>query len=284
MALSHQVCCRELQANNTPARSSLLSTQMLVWATADCPTLSGQSPLCAFGLRAERHAPAYLNLFMLVTAIQAGSRRVCYFEIVSILVFILATRNCFGGFWRKSPRPTFPREALRDSVEGRVVIHLSLAKDGSVTSAAILNSSGNAQLDAVAREKLLQWRARPDQLTPEILAKGRVEIVDFRQEPFRASVYPDRWGWFETEKSMRYWMFAPFPSYPVDERYRHHTGTVMIQLRIGKGGIPEDIAVVASSGYPALDQAALNAVKLWRAHKEFVGRKMKFPIKFQMRR
>ena len=218
---------------------------------------------------------------MLFAMIHARSRRIC-FGILSILLFILVTQNCFAGFWRKSPRPTFPREALLGSVEGRVVIRLSLAKDGSVTSAEILKGSGNAQLDAVAREKLLQWRADPDELTPEILAKGKVEIVDFRQEAFRASVYPDRRGWFETEKSMRFWMFAPFPSYPVEERRRHHTGTVMIQLRIGSKGIPEDIRIVASSGYPVLDQSALNAVKLWRAHREYAGKTLRFPIRFQM--
>ena len=222
--------------------------------------------------------------FMPLKTVQANRRRSGYLRTICILIFILAPQSCFSGFWRKAPRPTFPPEALRASVEGRVTLHLSLASDGSVTSAKILKSSGNAQLDAAAREKLLKWRARPELLTPEILARGKVEMIEFRQEPFRASVYPDRSAWFETDRSMRYWMFAPFPSYPIDERARRHTGQVMVQLRIGREGIPEDVAIVSSSGYPGLDRAALNAVRLWRAHKEFVGLKMRIPITFKIGR
>lgn len=54
------------------------------------------------------------------------------------------------------------------------------------------------------------------------------------------------------------------PVYPAAERRAGHEGRVVLKLFIGSDGKTTAIEVVQSSGYSALDEAALSAVKNWR--------------------
>lgn len=53
------------------------------------------------------------------------------------------------------------------------------------------------------------------------------------------------------------------PPYPLSSRRRGEEGTVVISLTL-RHGLPEKGTVATSSGYRALDQAALGAALLWR--------------------
>jgi protein TonB len=54
------------------------------------------------------------------------------------------------------------------------------------------------------------------------------------------------------------------PQYPAASRRAGESGTVLLNIVIGPNGVPTEINVERSSGYAALDQAALAAVRLWR--------------------
>ena len=54
------------------------------------------------------------------------------------------------------------------------------------------------------------------------------------------------------------------PDYPAESRRRGEEGVVRLTLRIGSDGRVETAEVTGSSGYPALDRAALDAVRRWR--------------------
>lgn len=54
------------------------------------------------------------------------------------------------------------------------------------------------------------------------------------------------------------------PGYPEMARRRGEQGRVMLRVNVASNGIPEDVTVSASSGYPILDSAALAAVRQWR--------------------
>lgn len=54
------------------------------------------------------------------------------------------------------------------------------------------------------------------------------------------------------------------PDYPAESRRRGEEGVVRLTLRIGSDGRVESAEVTGSSGYPALDRAALDAVRRWR--------------------
>ncbi|MBR0674257.1 energy transducer TonB [Roseomonas soli] len=54
------------------------------------------------------------------------------------------------------------------------------------------------------------------------------------------------------------------PDYPAESRRRGEEGVVRLALRIGSDGRVEGAEVTDSSGYAALDRAALEAVRRWR--------------------
>ncbi len=54
------------------------------------------------------------------------------------------------------------------------------------------------------------------------------------------------------------------PEYPEAEKRAGHAGTVVITFRVGKAGVPEDLRVKTSSGYPVLDAAALDGARQWK--------------------
>lgn len=54
------------------------------------------------------------------------------------------------------------------------------------------------------------------------------------------------------------------PVYPLLSRKKKEQGTVLLKLLVKADGTVGSISVQHSSGYPRLDQAALNAVKSWR--------------------
>lgn len=54
------------------------------------------------------------------------------------------------------------------------------------------------------------------------------------------------------------------PRYPVGSRRKREQGVVVLRVVIAESGRVEDVSVATSSGFPDLDQAALQAIKLWR--------------------
>jgi protein TonB len=54
------------------------------------------------------------------------------------------------------------------------------------------------------------------------------------------------------------------PPYPSASRRAGEQGTVLLTIVIGQDGRPLDISVARSSGYAALDESAVNAVRQWR--------------------
>ena len=56
----------------------------------------------------------------------------------------------------------------------------------------------------------------------------------------------------------------PAPAYPALSRKWHEQGKVLLQVKVTATGIAEHVEIKRSSGYPRLDEAALNAVRQWR--------------------
>ncbi|MGH8101069.1 MAG: energy transducer TonB [Chthoniobacterales bacterium] len=191
-----------------------------------------------------------------------------------------------GSDWQKSPRPKFPDSALQKFSEGLVKLRAIIAQDGSVREVILVKSSGDPALDEAAQKAISKWRMEPTAIKAQDLVKGREVTFDFKEEAHVAAVYRDRHvAYFHeaTEKSLwRIWMFAPFPSYSEHARRFHRQGTVRIYLRIGKDGRPEDVKIAQSSGFKELDDSVLRAVQEWRAHNEYAGTKIIFPITFQL--
>lgn len=54
------------------------------------------------------------------------------------------------------------------------------------------------------------------------------------------------------------------PAYPADAARRRAQGTVELRARVTEQGVPAWVEVMSSSGDASLDQAAREAVSLWR--------------------
>ncbi len=132
---------------------------------------------------------------------------------------------------------------------------------------------------------VFKWRMKPEAMKPLDLTKGREQVIEFRQEAPVAALYRDRTAAaFSSLKEAERWMYAPFPPYSEDARLRHKTGKVVLKVRIGRDGSVGEIQKLQSSGYTDLDDAAVAAVRHWRAHKRFVGTEQIIPINFTMDR
>jgi len=78
------------------------------------------------------------------------------------------------------------------------------------------------------------------------------------------------------------------PEYPLTARAQRQTGQVMLAVSVNALGRVDQLRVVASSGHPLLDQAALSAVRQWRfkpAEKsgQPVATTVQVPIRFAIR-
>jgi TonB family protein len=204
-----------------------------------------------------------------------------YLLIVGLTMFpLIAGGARQPSDWISAPKPKFPKEALKKGAEGWVKLQVVLDKAGHVVSSRVLRSSGDPVLDATAQTGVAKWRMNPAAVRPSDLTTGRATIIEFKQEAIVGARYPDRLGYFEGLKGTDKFMSAPFPSYPLEDRRLHHTGTALIAAATGADGRVVEVYLLESSGYPTLDRCALAAVRLWRVHKQYAGYKFKVPIAF----
>lgn len=54
------------------------------------------------------------------------------------------------------------------------------------------------------------------------------------------------------------------PAYPTAEETARHGGRVVLRVSVSEAAAIETVEVTTSTGFPALDQAAVDAVKTWR--------------------
>jgi protein TonB len=61
----------------------------------------------------------------------------------------------------RAPAPPYPRDALRDGLQGSVLLRVLVGVDGQPLEVSIARSSGHRILDQAAREQVLKrWKFR----------------------------------------------------------------------------------------------------------------------------
>lgn len=60
------------------------------------------------------------------------------------------------------------------------------------------------------------------------------------------------------------YLHTPLPAYPSSARRSGQQGVVLARVLVSREGSPNQVRLAKSSGFEALDQAALEAVKGWR--------------------
>jgi protein TonB len=81
----------------------------------------------------------------------------------------------------------------------------------------------------------------------------------------------------------------PKPDYPAEARQERQEGVVIVSVEVGADGRPSDVSLARSSGYPLLDQAAVQAVRRWtfdpaRAAGLAVSSRVSVPVRFSLSR
>jgi len=188
-----------------------------------------------------------------------------------------------GSDWVRQSKPSFPTGALERNSEGVVKLRLVITKEGAIDHAVVVKSSGDRDLDEAAQREVLTWKMKRGAIKPVDLIQGREVLIDFREEAAVAARYSDRVvAGFANVNGADKWRSAPFPSYPMEARLRHEQGTVRLKVKIGPKGNVEQVQVLQSSGYKALDDAAINAVQRWKAHPQYTGQTVSLPIQFKI--
>jgi protein TonB len=80
---------------------------------------------------------------------------------------------------------------------------------------------------------------------------------------------------------------GPIPVYPMRSRRAGETGVAMVRVFIDISGQPAQVLIQTSSGHPALDEAALSAVRAWRFRPYAEGGvpqavRVVIPVKFEL--
>lgn len=80
----------------------------------------------------------------------------------------------------------------------------------------------------------------------------------------------------------------PAPPYPAMSRRLNEQGRTVLRVRVSVEGLPLDIQLFASSGFPRLDEAALEAVRRWKFVPAKQGDKIveawvQVPLAFQLK-
>lgn len=81
----------------------------------------------------------------------------------------------------------------------------------------------------------------------------------------------------------------PKPDYPEEARQQHQEGVVLLDVLVDANGRAGDVSVSRSSGFAALDDAAVQAVKRWifepaRTGGVAVSSRVKVPVRFSLSR
>jgi protein TonB len=79
----------------------------------------------------------------------------------------------------------------------------------------------------------------------------------------------------------------PVPSYPLLARHRHQEGLVLLTVTVTPQGRPASITIKQNSGFPLLDDAALQSVRNWefqpaRINSLAVESEIEVPIRFKL--
>jgi TonB family protein len=204
---------------------------------------------------------------------------------ICLIVFLSVVAQSAVSDWASQTKPSFPTAALERNSEGVVKLQIVVTKDGAVDHAVVVKSSGNRELDEAAQRGVLSWKMKRAAIKPTDLVQGRKVLIDFREEAAVAARYAGgSTANFGRVADAEVWRSAPFPYYPMEARMRHEEGFVQIELKIGTNGNVERVEVVQSSGHKALDDAAVSALKHWRAHPQYSGQTKTQPINFTMHR
>lgn len=81
--------------------------------------------------------------------------------------------------YMRNPPPKYPADALRNKVEGLVILRVKVNAQGGVESVRLIKSSGHSALDQAAEKAVRGWRFHPAKIAG-VAMESHVEVpIDF---------------------------------------------------------------------------------------------------------
>jgi TonB family protein len=173
--------------------------------------------------------------------------------------------------------PVYPSEAVRQRIEGSVVLDVRVGASGDVEDATLI--SGHPTLAPAAIEAVKQWKYKPYMVdgkpgTVETTVRLNFALSESgydgtATEPAPAPKFPtapqtDTPQRVRVSQGVMQGMAARKvpPVYPTEAKDQGLQGVVLMNVRIDKEGSVSNVEVV--SGEPSLAAAAVEAVRQWK--------------------
>jgi TonB family protein len=195
-----------------------------------------------------------------VTGVDEGETTTHFLEAPAVLPQLakpqrrLRTSEVILGQALNQPLPAYPQQAVRSGVQGSVILHGVVAKDGSVKNLRVVQ--GNRLLATFAIEAVKNWRY-------EITYVDRVPTeVEFIQEfdfNLRGAPHVNLPLILPKGVVRGAPIDQPFPAYDPTQGIQ---GSVLLRGVIGLDGKVKSLRVL--EGNPRLAQITLNAISRWR--------------------
>ncbi|HTJ96416.1 MAG TPA: TonB family protein [Rhodocyclaceae bacterium] len=161
----------------------------------------------------------------------------------------------------KNSQPTYPSVSRHLREQGVVMLSVLVNQLGSVEKVLLSRSSGYPRLDYAAANAVERWTFVPaTRGNRTTSAWVQVPISFILDDPYADSpsfkvsncVGAREFG----DQNMR-------PVYPQLSKQRNEEGRVVLRVHVDSSGEPEQVALESSSGFPLLDDAAIQAVQGW---------------------
>lgn len=157
--------------------------------------------------------PLRERIAMLREQLPSTSRRVAGTALVSVLALgvgfaswaaqpqdAAAPAGTLDAERVSTPPPKYPALALEQNIEGRVVLIVDVAADGSVSNAVVERSEPTGVFDAAALEAVRTWKFSPAMKDGKPVA-GQVRVpIDFRQDPGKGAD-GSAYDWIRVDRS-----------------------------------------------------------------------------------
>jgi protein TonB len=88
----------------------------------------------------------------------------------------------FSAAYLHNTPPSYPDSARRDGVEGKVLLKITVGKDGDAQAVDIAHSSGHEELDSAAQKAVKSWHFVPARRGDETLESNVIVPIEFKLE------------------------------------------------------------------------------------------------------
>ncbi|MFH1214804.1 MAG: TonB family protein [Candidatus Neomarinimicrobiota bacterium] len=207
-----------------------------------------------------------------------------------------------GGFKTIQENLIYPEKAKQSGIEGKAVIQAQVGKDGVVKQSVVLQSSGNAELDAAALEAINKTKFKPAyrKEKPVSVYISIPVIFKLKEKSGAQSKSNDKQNIIGDEQKTEFVPYDEPPSpiggfkaiqenliYPEKAKQAGIEGTTVIQAKVDENGDIEKTVILQSSENAELDAAAIEALKKTKFKpavfdKKPVGVYISIPVMFNL--